>query len=97
MLVMDLTATLALIYAELYLAPQLFYLYYHLIFEGLPHQWVLGRLPTLLDFGHRILSHGPENLSFHLQGFTARMLVVLTLLLHMKPTILTGNPPPRPG
>ncbi len=78
----DLVSTLVFLYLALYLVPQMYYLYYQRIIDGLPTQLVIGWPPSLYDFLKMSISRGPESLSYHLQGAIIRTLLVLTLLLH---------------
>ena len=49
MVVLDLLSTMAVLWSGVALAPQVFYQFYRLVFNGLPSQWVIKPLP-LSDF-----------------------------------------------
>lgn len=45
MALLDLLSTLVVLWSSLALAPQVFYQFYRLVFNGLPSQWVIKPLP----------------------------------------------------
>lgn len=49
MVMLDLLSTMAVLWSGVALAPQVFYQFYRLVFNGLPSQWVIKPLP-LSDF-----------------------------------------------
>lgn len=73
---LDLALTLGLAYLALWLAPQLYYLYYLTIFDGLPWQSVIKPPPGAGAFLGVLLMTEPPSLSIHLQGVTARALLL---------------------
>ena len=73
---LDLAATLALAYLALWLVPQVYYLYYLTVFDGLPWQSVIKPPPAAGAFFHPLLLSEPASLSTHLQGVTARALLL---------------------
>ncbi|WP_298428853.1 hypothetical protein [uncultured Jannaschia sp.] len=68
---------LVLAWAVLWLSPQLFYLYYLAIFDGLPWQIVIGTPPTPLDLGRLLTFTGRETLAAHSQGVLLWSLVLV--------------------
>ena len=73
---LDLAATLALAYLALWLVPQIYYLYYLTVFDGLPWQSVIKPPPGASEFFRLLLLSETASLSTHLQGVTARALLL---------------------
>lgn len=67
------------LWAWLWLSPQAYYLYYLLIFDGLPLQWVIRLPPTPLDVLAHLTFSGPANLSAHASGVLGWLFVGLAL------------------
>ena len=76
----DIALTLALAYLALWLAPQIYYLYYLMIFDGLPWQSVIKAPPGPGAFLAVLLMTEPPSLSIHLQGVSARALLIASAL-----------------
>lgn len=75
----DLGASLLLFYGFVWFSPQLYYLYYLAVLDGLPWQWVVKSVLDPHD-AWNLLRIGPGgSLSEHLQGLLGRMLMLLAL------------------
>lgn len=72
-----LVAAALLFWAFLWLAPQVYYAYYQIIFHGLPIQLVLGWPPAPEMVVRRLIFSGPATLGAHAQGVLGWALVVL--------------------
>lgn len=59
---------LLLFYIFVWISPQVYFQYYHLIFDSLPTQWVIFPPPSPLKALEFMTLQGPENLSAHSQG-----------------------------
>jgi hypothetical protein len=74
-----LLAAAGLFWAFLWLSPQVYYVYYQLIFSGLPVQVVIGWPPGAEMVLRRLLFAGPATLAAHGQGVLGWVLVVLAV------------------
>jgi len=61
-------------------SPQIYYQYYHLLFEGLPHQWVIWPPASPFEAAKLLVFQGPQNLSGHSQGILGWCLMVAPFL-----------------
>ncbi len=61
-------------------SPQIYYQYYHLLFEGLPYQWVIWPPASPLDALKLLVFQGPQNLSAHSQGILGWCLLIVPFL-----------------
>ncbi len=73
-----------LIWAFTWLSPQLYYLYYWLIFDDLPMQWVLQAPPSPPDIVRLVTFSGPATLSDHAKGLLF-WLMTFTVLWPARP------------
>jgi len=71
-----LVAAAGLFWVFLWLSPQVYYVYYQLIFEGLPVQIVIGWPPGAETVLRRLVFAGPATLAAHGQGVLGWVLVV---------------------
>ena len=71
-----LVAAAGLFWVFLWLSPQVYYVYYQLIFEGLPVQIVIGWPPGAEPVLRRLAFAGPATLAAHGQGVLGWVLVV---------------------
>jgi len=69
----------ALFWVFLWLSPQVYYVYYQLIFHGLPVQIVIGWPPGAETVLRRLVFAGPATLAAHGQGVLGWALVVLAV------------------
>lgn len=51
-----------------WISPQVYYEYYHLIFTGLPRQWVIWQPPTFYELFSLVTFTGPQTISAHSMG-----------------------------
>lgn len=65
----------ALIWAFIWLSPQVYYLYYQWIFEGLPWQIVVKAPPAPLDLLRFLTFRAGDTLSAHGQGLLGWLLI----------------------
>jgi hypothetical protein len=68
-----------LFWAFLWLSPQVYYLFYQLIFLGLPVQLVIGWPPGAETVLRRLTFTGPATLAAHGQGLLGWALMVLAV------------------
>ena len=68
-----------LFWVFLWLSPQVYYVYYQLIFEGLPVQVVIGWPPGVETVLRRLFFAGPATLAAHGQGVLGWLLVVVAV------------------
>ncbi len=62
------------------LSPQIYYMYYRILIDGLPLQWVIKPLEAPLAALKYITFQGPKNLSAHSQGLLGWFLIVAPFL-----------------
>ena len=74
-----LLAAVALFWAFIWLSPQVYYVYYQLVFDGLPVQIVIGWPPGAETLIRRLTFTGPATLAAHGQGVLGWALVVLAV------------------
>ena len=67
-----------------WLSPQVYYALYQFLFEGLPHQWVVGSPPMLDELARLITFSGRQTLSAHGQGVLFWTLMFLSWRLRLK-------------
>lgn len=67
------------------LSPQVYYMYYRILIDGLPLQWVIKPMEAPMAALKYITFQGPENLSAHSQGLLGWFLI-LTPFLKLKKT-----------
>lgn len=77
---LDIGITLLLYAALLMLVPQIYYVYYQIVFENLPVQWVAKSL-SFETFVKLVQLEPGASMSDHLAGFTAWMLL-FNMLIH---------------
>lgn len=70
---------IALFLAFNWLSPQVYYTYYRLILPGLPLQWVIGPMPSLIDAGNLLLFSAGENLSAHGRGILGWAMLITAI------------------
>ncbi|NKB54334.1 MAG: hypothetical protein GKR97_19345 [Rhizobiaceae bacterium] len=63
-----------------WLSPQLYYLYYLVLFEDLPWQFVIAAPPSPSELGGQLLFQERHNLSYHSRGVLGWIMVVMALL-----------------
>ncbi len=63
-----------------WLSPQIYYLYYLVLFEDLPWQIVIARPPTPSELAGQLFFQERHNLSFHSRGVLGWIMFVLALL-----------------
>ena len=63
-----------------WLSPQLYYLYYLLILENLPWQWVIGLSPPLGDLWDLLIFRERNNLSHHSRAALGWLMLVIALI-----------------
>lgn len=83
-LAMRMLAAVAVFWVFLWLTPQIYYLYYQIILDDLPWQFIVGAPPSpdaLLD---RYLFRGPATLSNHAKGVLAWALLALGPLVYTR-------------
>lgn len=71
---------LAVLWLFVWVSPQGYYAYYRLIFEDLPLQWVIPRIPTPIDMAGHLTFSGRATLSSHTKGILGWALVATALL-----------------
>ena len=69
----------ALFWVFLWLSPQVYYVYYQLVFEGLPVQIVIGWPPGVEMVVRRLFFAGPATLAAHGQGVLVWLLAVVAV------------------
>ncbi len=74
-----LVAAVLLFWGFLWLAPQVYYAYYQIIFDGLPIQLVIGWPPAPETVVERLIFSGPATLAAHGQGVLGWVLIVLAV------------------
>ncbi len=72
--------SLLLFWIFVWVSPQIYYQYYHLLFEFLPDQWVIGWPPGPIKPLQFLTFQGPQNLSAHSQGVLGWCLLVVPLI-----------------
>ena len=72
-------AALAAFWAFLWLSPQIYYLYYLIVLDGLSWQMVIGAPPSPAVLIDVLLFRGPSTLAGHAQGVLGWALVLLPL------------------
>lgn len=72
-------AAAVLFYLFVWLSPQLYYIYYLMIFDDLPDQWVVGPPPAALEIIRLLFFVAQNDLSHHGQGVLAWVLLVAAL------------------
>ncbi|MEM7734115.1 MAG: hypothetical protein AAF280_15215 [Pseudomonadota bacterium] len=60
--------SLILFYVFVWVSPQVYYQYFHLLFEFLPDQWVIFPPPSPVTAFELLTFSGPHSLSAHGQG-----------------------------
>jgi hypothetical protein len=60
--------SLVLFYVFVWVSPQVYFQYYHLLFEFLPDQWVIFPPPSPVKAIEFLTFSGPQTLSAHGQG-----------------------------
>lgn len=71
---------LGLFWSFVWVSPQIYYLYYIQIFEGLPWQIVVKQIPTPVFLGRVLFFSEQQNLSFHGQALLGWALLLCALL-----------------
>lgn len=71
-----LVAAVLLFWAFLWLAPQIYFAYYQLIFDGLPIQFAIGWPPAPETVLRRLTFSGPGTIGAHAQGALGWALLV---------------------
>ena len=72
-----LTGGFVLFWLFVWCSPQVYYQYYHLLFDGLPHQWVIWPPRSPVEALQLMLFQGPHNLSAHSQGILGWLLLLV--------------------
>ena len=67
-----------LFFLFVWLSPQVYYVYYRMIIDGLPQQWVIGAPRWGEAFGYLTFT-GPGSLSAHGQGLLGWLMIGLAL------------------
>ena len=73
-----------LLWAFSWLTPQIYYLYYWLIFGNLPMQWVLQVPDSPLNILQLAFFGGPATLSAHSKGILFWMMIVAGFFQHIR-------------
>jgi len=63
-----------------FLSPQVYYMYYRILIDGLPLQWVIKPTEAPVEALKYITFQGPQNLSAHSQGLLGWILVLTPFL-----------------
>ncbi|MEM7596848.1 MAG: hypothetical protein AAF382_04065 [Pseudomonadota bacterium] len=71
---------LILFYGFVWISPQVYYQYFHLLFEFLPDQWVIFPPPNPLDALTLLTFSGPPSLSAHGQGVLGWVMIAVPWL-----------------
>ncbi|MEL6647645.1 MAG: hypothetical protein AAFQ05_08065 [Pseudomonadota bacterium] len=66
---------LILFYGFVWVSPQIYFQYFHLLFEFLPDQWVIFPPPDPVDALALLTFSGPHSLSAHGQGVMGWMMI----------------------
>ena len=78
--VLDLCAAFSLFYLFVWLSPQVYYLYYFIIFNDLPLQLVIKEGPEILQIVKLLTMNDQPVLSLHGQGLLGRSLIIQIIL-----------------
>ena len=82
-LIGNLVLTLGCYFAVWFLSPQLFYIYYRLIFADLPLQWVIGASAQVDRFALALTLQPGSSLAATATGLYFWLLVSLTIFVHV--------------
>ncbi|MDJ0612429.1 MAG: hypothetical protein QNJ29_02050 [Rhizobiaceae bacterium] len=82
--IVKILGALLLFWLFVWCSPQIYYQYYHLLFEGLPYQWVIWPPASPLDALRMLVFQGPQNLSAHSQGILGWCLLIVPFLQNRK-------------
>lgn len=74
-------------WAFLWLSPQVYYLYYLAIFDGLPVQWVISAPPGLHEVLDALVLAGPASLADHARAALGWALVVYAIAWPILPRL----------
>lgn len=74
--------SLSLFWLFVWLSPQIYYLYYRLIIEDLPLQWVIWPPPSVIEPLELLFFQGPHSLSAHGRGLLGWSLIVAPFVNH---------------
>ena len=72
--------SLLLFYLFVWVSPQVYYQYFHLLFEFLPDQWVIFPPPSPVRAFEYLTFAGPQSLSGHGQGILGWTLLTVPFL-----------------
>ena len=72
--------SLLLFYLFIWVSPQIYYQYFHLLFEFLPDQWVIFPPPSPVRAVEFLTFTGPQSLSGHGQGILGWALLLVPFL-----------------
>ena len=86
----DVLLTLLLFFVALTLVPQLYYTYYHLLFD-LPQQWVIKPYYSFSRFWHVLRVAPDANLGVHTAGLLGWWLLLLAVLTGLRQAQLSGS------
>ncbi|MEM9276967.1 MAG: hypothetical protein AAGA76_00170 [Pseudomonadota bacterium] len=75
-------AALFLLWLFVWLSPQVYYMYYRMIFPDLPLQWVIWPPESPVVALQYLFFQGPHNLSAHSQGLLGWSLIVIPFVKH---------------
>jgi len=89
-----LAAALVVFWLFVWLTPQIYYLFYQIIFDGLPYQIVIGGPPGPGGLINLLLFQGPATLAAHAMGVLGWTLVSLGPLANLK---ILAFGPVQPG
>lgn len=78
------SGALAIFVLFVFLSPQVYYMYYRILFEGLPLQWVIKPMQAPLEAMKYLVFQGPQNLSAHSQGLLGWILIAAPFLKRSK-------------
>ena len=67
-------------YLFVWLSPQVYYQYFHLLFDFLPNQWVVFPPPNPIRLFEFLTFTGPQSLAGHGQGLLGWALIVVPFL-----------------
>ena len=71
-----LSGAIIVFWAFVWLSPQVYYMYYRLLFSDLPLQWVIKQPIGPLDIVGLLTFHGRQNLAAHSQGVMGWILIL---------------------
>ena len=77
---MRITGSLLIFYLFVWISPQAYYQYFHLLFEFLPDQWVIFPPPSPVRAFEYLTFTGPQSLSGHGQGILGWTLLFVPFL-----------------